>query len=345
MAIQRFPGFIDVHVHLRDPGLTQKEDFYTGSRAAVKGGFTFLLDMPNNPVLTTSAESLAEKVHLSGKGMVDIGFYFGTTGENLNVFSEIDKDPRVFGLKIYCNLTTGNYVVRDATVREKILAAWTSPKPIAVHAEGEMVGEMIQLAIKYDRRLHICHVSQAIEVDAIRRAKKTFPKLSAGVTPHHLFLTADDKKTLGNNARMKPELGTQNDQDALWEGLRDGTIDVVESDHAPHTIDEKKNDPPPFGVPGLETTLGLLWKAVHAQKIKRADVIKFLYDNPKKLFSIPTQLDTYIELDPDKPYSIGADGYETKCGWSPFNSWEAYGKVQTVVYKGNLIFSDGKFTG
>jgi carbamoyl-phosphate synthase/aspartate carbamoyltransferase/dihydroorotase len=207
-----------------------------------------------------------------------------------------------------------------------------------------MVEEMIQLAIKYDRRLHICHVSQAIEVNAIKNAKRKFSKLSAGVTPHHLYLTEKDRTTLGNNARMKPELGMQKDQDALWEGLRDGTLDLVESDHAPHTIDEKKNEPPPFGVPGLETTLGLLWKAVHDKKIQSQDIRRWLYDNPKKLFSIPDQPQTFVELDPDRPFTIGENGYETKCGWSPFDGWEAYGQVQTVVYRGKKIISAGKFT-
>lgn len=344
MPLQQFPGLIDVHVHLRDPGLTHKEDFYTGSRAALKGGFTFMLDMPNNPVLTTSVESLNEKIHLSSKSLIDVGFYFGTTGENTHVFSEIDTDPHIYGLKIYCNLTTGNYVVRDAAVREKIIAAWTSKKPIAVHAEGEMVAEMIDLAIKYDRRMHICHVARHIEVEAIRSAKRRFGKLSAGVTPHHLFLTNADKNRLGSYACMKPELGNMQDQNALWDGLCDGTIDMVESDHAPHTVAEKKHDTPPFGVPGLETTLGLLWKAVHDKKIKSQDILRWLYDNPKELFSIPDQPQTYLELDPDRPYQIGENGYETKCGWSPFDGWEAYGQVQTLIYLGNTIISAGKFT-
>lgn len=138
---------------------------------------------------------------------------------------------------------------------------------------------------------------------------------------------------------MKPPLGTKKDQDALWQGLSDGTIDLVESDHAPHTKEEKLAEKPTFGVPGLETTLGLLFKAVRDRRITEKDVIRLLYDNPKRIFNISEQKNTYIELDPTKSYIVGDDGYQTKCGWSPFDKWQVYGKVERVTLHGKQIMS------
>jgi carbamoyl-phosphate synthase/aspartate carbamoyltransferase/dihydroorotase len=340
---KRLPGLIDIHVHLREPGATQKEDFYTASRAAIKGGFTYLLDMPNNPIPTFSPQALEEKIQLSKKALCDIGFHYGTDGKNLETFKTAWENPYVFGLKVYCNETTGGYMVSDSDVLDAIFSAWDCPKPILVHAEGNMLPKVIAIAKKYERRLHICHVSTEEDIRIIRQEKMGYDKLTAGVCPHHLFLTTKDEAMLGNFALVKPLLGSVQDQMALWDGLKDGTIDLVESDHAPHTIEEKKSNNPPYGMPGLETTLGLLFKAVDEAKLTEEDIKKFLYDNPKKIFSIPDQEDTYIECDPDELYKIGEGGYESKCGWSPFAGWEAYGRVSTVVVKGKTVYEEGRF--
>ncbi len=342
MALKKYPGFIDIHVHLREPGATQKEDFRTGSRAAIAGGFTFIIDMPNNPLPTFSLKRVEEKISLSKKAVCAVGFHFGTNGKNLDSFKAAFSHPKVFGLKVYCNHTTGDFLIDDPRVLEAIFAAWQSPKPIMVHAEGKKIEECIALAKKYNSRLHICHISQKQEVEMVRKAKKRKLKITAGVTPHHLFLIAADGVKLGPFAMMKPPLGLKKNQDTLWQGLVDGTIDLVESDHAPHTKQEKLGEKPAFGVPGLETTLGLLFKAAHDKKITEKDVIKLLYDNPKKIFNIPNQKDTYIELDPAKLYHVGKNGYETKCGWSPFDKWQLYGKVENVILHGKKIMNRGK---
>ena len=342
MALKKYPGFIDIHIHLREPGATQKEDFLTGSRAAIAGGFTFIIDMPNNPIPTFSLEALEEKIKLSKKAVCDIGFHFGTNGKNLDSFKVAFSHPRIFGLKIYLNHTTGDFLIDDPKILEKIFVSWESEKPILAHAEGGKIKECITLAKKYNRRLHICHISQKEEVEIVRKAKKEKLKITAGVTPHHLFLIDEDIKKLGPFAMMKPPLGTKKDQDALWQGIMDGTIDLVESDHAPHTKEEKSAEKPAFGVPGLETTLGLLFKAVHDKKITEKDVIKLLFDNPKKIFSIPEQKNTYVELNPEKSYQIGEDGYQTRSGWSPFDKWEVYGKVENVILHGKKIMNRGK---
>jgi dihydroorotase-like cyclic amidohydrolase len=332
MALKKFPGFIDVHVHLREPGATQKEDFLTGSKAAVAGGFTFIIDMPNNPLPTFTLDRIEEKIILSRKAVCEIGFHFGTNGKNLEEFRKAFSHPRVFGLKVFLNHTTGDFLIDDPKVLEEIFSAWESEKPIMVHAERENVDKCIALAEKYGRRLHICHISQKKEVEMVRKAKKKKLKVTAGVTPHHLFLIDKDLEKLGPFAMMKPPLGTKNDQNALWRGINDRTIDIVESDHAPHTKEEKLAAKPAFGVPNLETTLGLLFKAVHDKKLKEADILRLLYDNPKNIFNIPDQKNTYIELNPEKPYIAGENGYQTRCGWSPFDGWELFGKVEHVVF-------------
>jgi dihydroorotase len=331
MALKKYPGFIDVHVHLREPGATQKEDFLTGSKAAVAGGFTFVIDMPNNPLPTFTIERIEEKIRLSKKAVCEIGFHFGTNGKNLDQFKAAFSHPRVFGLKIFLNHTTGDFLLDDPEILDSIFAAWQSEKPIMVHAEGKNVEKCINLAKKYDRHLHICHISQKEEVEMVKKAKKAKLKVTAGVTPHHLFLTTSDVKKLGNFAFVKPPLDPKRNQNALWQGLNDRTIDIVESDHAPHIKQEKLADKPAFGVPNLETTLGLLFRAVRDKKLKEADILRLLYETPRKIFNIPEQKNTFITLDPEKPYIAGENGYQTKCNWSPFDGWQLFGKVESVV--------------
>ncbi len=341
---QQFPGFIDIHVHLRDPGSTQKEDFLTGSKAAVKGGFTYILDMPNNPTPTFSPEALQDKIERSKKvAICDIGFHYGTDGTNLSTFEQVWDNPSVFGLKIYCNETTGKYMVSSQETLDAIFNAWESSKPILVHAEGSMLPIVLSLAKKYSRFIHVCHVSTQEDVEIIRSSKLTYKNITAGVCPHHLYLTMKDEALLGNFALMKPPLGSAQDQMALWQALKDGTIDLIESDHAPHTKEEKKSETPTYGVPGLESTLGLLMRSVDEGKLSQDEVKKFIYDNPKRIFSIPEQSDTYIECDPNEPFKIGMGGYESKCGWSPFEGWDVYGKIMKVVIHGKVVYEEGSF--
>jgi len=343
MSLERILGLIDVHVHLREPGATHKEDFYTGSRAAITGGFTFILDMPNNAVPILTKKLLEEKINLAKqKALCDMGFYFGTNGKNTEEFEKVINMPEVFGLKLYCNHTTGEMLVEEADLLEKIFIDWKSEKSILVHAEGPQLKTVLALAEKHNKKLHVCHITQKVEVEMVRQAKIKKIRVTAGVCPHHLSFTEDAVLTMKGYAMMKPPLGTQLDQEALWGGLNDGTIDVVETDHAPHTKKEKEKDPPAFGVPGLETALGVLYKAVKDKKIKKEDVVKFLYTNPKKIFNIPDQADTYVELDPDLAYTVGEFGYETKCNWSLFEGMTLFGKPQTVVVRGKKVLNQGK---
>jgi len=318
MALTSWPGLIDIHVHLREPGATHKEDFRSGSKAARAGGFTYILDMPNNPLPTITAERLQEKIRLAKKAVCQIGFHFGTNGHNLAEFKKVWGRPEVFGLKVYCNHTTGEMLIEDKKLLAAVFRAWQSTKPILVHAEGEQLKMAIALTKKFKRRLHVCHISLKEEVMMVRRAKKEGLKITSGVTPHHLWLKA--------GAIMKPPLNTAVDKRALWNGLQDGTIDIVESDHAPHLKEEQK-----FGVPGLETTLGLMLLGIKQNQCTLTQVKTWLYNNPKKLFKIPDQK-FKIEFDPDKQWIVEEKNLKTKCAWSPFKGWQLYGKVKETSY-------------
>jgi dihydroorotase-like cyclic amidohydrolase len=342
MAVKRFPGFIDVHVHLREPGATQKEDFLTGSRAAVKGGFTFVVDMPNNAEPTISIERLDEKAELSKKAICDIGFHYGTNGKNTETFKDAAARPEVYGLKLYCNHTTGEMLVEDLSLLEGVYAAWPSEKPILVHAEGVQLAGAIGLAALYGKRLHVCHITQKVEVELVREAKKRKHQVTAGVCPHHLYLTGEARESMGAFALMKPPLGTKEDMEALWKGLADETIDIVETDHAPHTRAEKESEKPPFGVPGLETAAGLLFKAVADKRVTEARLITALHEYPKKIFNIPDQPDTYTEIDTEKVWTVGENGYESKADWSPFAGWKLPGSIEKVVVRGKTLLDGGR---
>ncbi len=339
MTLQRFPGLIDIHTHLRDPGATHKEDFATAGRAAIAGGFTYICDMPNNPSHPTiSVDRLDEKYTLSKKKSVcDIGFHFGSTGDNLDTFPEVMSRPYVYGLKLYCGHTTGDLLLSDEKKLDAIFAAWHSEKPILMHAEGHMVDLGIDLSKTYNRRIHICHIANCEDLEKIREAKQKKLQITTGVTPHHLFLSATEGQKLNGYGLVKPPLVDEDTQHELWAALRDGSIDLVESDHAPHTREEKESGTQYFGMPGLETTLGLMLLGVQQGKLRIDDVISLLYDAPKRIFSIPTQSDTFIECDPSRPYVVGKEGYQTKCAWSPFDGWELYGKVMNVVLYGKQI--------
>lgn len=336
MKLLKLPGLIDCHVHLRDPGATQKEDFQTGSKAALAGGFTQILDMPNNPVPTTTLTSLSQKISLAKqKALCDIFFYLGADQDNSAEFAKCES--LVKGLKIYMNSTTGPLLIEKQEVLEKIFQYWNKDKPILVHAEDETVNKVLDLVETFRKKVHFCHVSLQSELEAIIKAKKKNLPITCEATPHHLFLTEKDVKKLGPLALMKPILRTQKDQDFLWKNLN--WIDCIGSDHAPHTIAEKNSDKPPFGVPGLETTLALLMS-----KISIADIKLRLYDNPKRIFNLETQENTYIEIDPKLDWEIKNENLYTKCGWSPFNGFKVKGKVINVVFKGKKIFENCKFT-
>ncbi len=334
----KLPGLIDIHVHLRDPEQTYKEDFFTGTSAAVSGGFAYIFDMPNNKKPIFTLKALKEKINLvKKKAVCDIGFYFGSIGDNLDEFKKVKN--LVFGLKLYLDQTTGNFLV-DKKKLKNIFQTWNDSKPILLHAEGESVNQVLKIVEETGQRVHFCHVGLTDDLKKIISAKKKQLPVTVGVTPHYLFLTKNDVKNLGSFGLMKPPLGTRKDQNYLWKNLK--YIDFVESDHAPHTIEEKKSATPPFGVPGLETTLSLLLTAVSEKKLTMKRLIELCYENPKKIFNIITDKNTYVEIDEREEYIIDNKKLFTKCGWSPFNGWKVKGRVKRVFIRGKKVYDNGR---
>src|SRR6185369_9320722 len=196
------PGLIDPHVHLRTPGQTHKEDFATGTLAALAGGFTTIIDMPNNVDPITTLEKLKEKQGIAAETtFCDIGFHFGSLGGNSDEFSKVQND--VLGLKIYLNQTTGNYIVTPE-IFANICKAWPVGKPILVHAEQDVLEEILKIGNETKQRIHVCHISSEKELQIIMDAKSKGYKVTCGVTPHHLFLTETDGEKLGSFGKMKP---------------------------------------------------------------------------------------------------------------------------------------------
>ncbi len=338
-SLIKLPGLVDLHVHLRDPGQTHKEDFYTGTSAALAGGYTAVFDMPNNATPVTSFEALEAKISSAKKQIVcDVGLYFGSLGDNLNEFDKI-RD-KVSGLKLYLNMTTGQYLLDHSKLADTY-AAWDCPKPILVHAEDEggMLGAVIEVVKQTKQPTHICHLSQASELKQIIAAKDQGLPITCGATPHHLFLTDQDAVRLGAFGHMKPILKPQTDVDFLWQNL--DAIDVVESDHAPHQRAEKESDVPPFGVPGLETTLPLLLQAEREGRISRNDIIAKCHSTPLRILGLAEEPATYIEVSLEE-YEIKDADLKTKCGWSPFVEGIVYGRIENVYLRGQEVYAKGQ---
>ncbi|SRR5260221_55703 len=333
----RLPGLIDPHVHFRTPGQEYKEDFLTGTSAALAGGYTTIIDMPNNLQPVTTLQKLEEKEKIAQKQIIcDVGFYFGSLGENLHEFPNVQD--KVLGLKMYLNQTTGNFVV-DTKIFQRVCESWPVGKPILVHAEENILPNILEIAYQTNQKLHVCHVSSRIELQTIITAKEKGYKVTCGVTPHHLFLSEEDEQKLGPFGRMRPPLRSKKDVEFLWSHL--DNIDIIESDHAPHTKEEKLSDKSPFGVPGLETTLPLLLTAVSQGKLTIVDIQRLCSDNPSKIFGIQQDENTKIEIDENEEWTIKNENLFTKCKWSPFDGWKVKGRVEKVVLRGSVVFEKG----
>ena len=329
------PGLIDSHVHFRTPGQSHKEDFTTGTEAAIAGGYTVVLDMPNNLEPITTFERLQTKKKIAKKQIIsDIGFYFGSLGDNLDEFEKIHQE--VFGLKLYLNKTTGNFIINKENLL-RIYDAWPRSLPILVHAEEDVIDLVIDICKKTKKKTHICHVTSKYELSAVINAKKKGFPITCGVTPHHLFLSKKDLKKLGPFGLVKPPI-KKADKDFLWDNLK--YIDVIESDHAPHTKSEKRSAEPPFGMPELETTLGLLLRAVSQDCLSVKDIKRLCHGGPSKIFGI--RQNSKIIIDENEEWIVRGKELFTKCKWSPFEGWKLKGRVKKVYIRNKLVFESGK---
>ena len=338
------PGFIDVHVHMREPGLTHKEDFLTGTMAAAKGGITTILDMPNTIPPTTTIEALEEKRKLAAKSIVNYGFNFGAALDNI---SDVKKAKNIAAVKLYMDITTGAMKVEDYDAIKEIFKA---SKITIIHSEDINVKNAVDILIKnkIKNKLHVAHVSSAKELQyAKNNAIKN--QVTVEVTPHHLFMTEKDIQNLGAFAEMKPRLKTEQDQKALWHGIYNRMVDVIATDHAPHLKEEKEMANYPFGVPGLETMLPLLLDAFNNNKITIQKIIQLCCENPARIFKIKNKgllkegfdADLVI-VDLNKRQAVRNDDLLTKCRWSPFEGKILKGWPVTTIVNGNVVYNDGE---
>lgn len=369
------PGVIDDQVHFREPGLTHKEDLHTATRACAKGGVTSFLEMPNTRPNTTSCERLSEKLETaSGKCLVNYGFYIGATPHNLDELKAATRTP---GIKIFIGSSTGDLLVDEQSALERIFAETTLP--ICAHCEDEATvransqrlnggtshedhsrirdeaaaviatKRTLELARRHKHRFHLLHVSTAAEAELLR-----YPQglITAEVCPHHLYFNTDDYERLGSLIQVNPSIKTVADNEGLWQALKDGRIQVIATDHAPHTLEEKRQPYPqsPSGMPAVENSLAFMLECVNAGICSIESVVHWMCDAPARVWDLVNKgriAEGYdadlVLIDLTKKQTIRNENQQTKCRWSAWDGITFQGwPVRTLVH-GQTVFCDGKF--
>lgn len=369
------PGVIDPQVHFREPGLEHKEDLFTASCACARGGVTSFLEMPNTRPLTTTQETLDDKLaRAAQKCLVNYGFFMGATAENLPDL--LSAHPSC-GIKIFMGSAHGALLVPTEAELEPIFAQGS--RLIAVHAEDQAriierrklfagisdpaVHSQIQdeeaaliatklalkLSKKYQRRLHILHLSTGIEADLLRQEKPTW--VTAEVTPQHLVLTTAEYARIGTLAQMNPPLRSADNLDVLWQALLDGVIDFIATDHAPHTLAEKAQPYPqsPSGMPGVETSLAVMLTQAKQGRCTVAQVAHWMskavadaYLIPNKGVIAPGYDGDLVLVDLENYKPVLRAELQTKCGWSPFEGQNLTGWPQVTIVGGQIVYERGQ---
>ncbi|SNR53422.1 dihydroorotase [Lutibacter flavus] len=379
------PGAIDDQVHFREPGLTHKATIETESRAAVAGGITSFIEMPNTSPQATTQELLEEKFGRASKtSYANYSFMFGGTNDNLEEL--LKTNPKnVAGIKLFLGSSTGNMLVDDEVVLEKIFSS--TKMLIAVHCEDEATikknletylkeygddipielhpkirseeacylssSKAIELAKKTGARLHVFHISTEKETKLFSNKLPIEKKqITAEVCVHHLLFDERDYKTKGTLIKWNPAVKTEQDKEGLWKALLDDRIDVIATDHAPHTLEEKKQvyTKAPSGGPLVQHAIPAMLKAHSQGKISVEKIVEKMCHNPAKLFHIEKRgfikKGYYADLvlvDIASPWTVKKDNILYKCGWSPFEGTTFYSKITHTFVNGNLIYNNGKF--
>lgn len=374
------PGLIDVHVHLRDLELAYKEDFFTGTCAAAAGGFTTVLDMPNTQPPTNTPDRLREKVQRAmDRVVVNVGFYaaFPSRPEH---FAEMAGNGAVAFKVNLCHPATELDVYQDTVLLKAFQQAKGANRPVAVHAEegdvvrraeevfrssgkasldyylkahspereARAVRRVLNLAGQTGLQLHFCHISSA---SSLSRLKEAGSKITCEVTPHHLFLTTEDLHALGGIGLMDPPLRSRLTMSKLWRALKEGQIDIIASDHAPHSLEEKQRenvwDVPP-GVPGLETMLPLMLTQVNRGSVSWRRLIQLLATKPAEVFHLRRSslqegnAADLVIVDADREYTVDSSKFHSKAKYSPFDGWRVQGKPIKTFVNGQLVMDEGE---
>jgi dihydroorotase len=378
------PGAIDDQVHFREPGLTYKGDIESESRAAIAGGITSFIEQPNTVPNAVTQEILEQKYQIAAdKSFANYSFMMGATNDNLE--EVLKTNPKnVAGIKIFLGSSTGNMLVDNEAVLEKIFS--NTKMLIAVHCEDETTiknnleqfksefgkdvpitahhlirseeacylssSKAIALAKKTGARLHVFHLSTASEMDLFTNKIPLEEKqITAEVCIHHLWFTSDDYAIKGNFIKWNPAIKTIKDQNALWEALLDDRIDVIATDHAPHTFEEKSQSylEAPSGGPLVQHAIVAMFEKMHEGKISVAKIVEKMAHNPAKIFKIEKRgfikVGYYADLtivNPNLPWSVSKENILAKCGWSPFEGFTFKSRITHTFVNGQLVYSNFK---
>jgi len=379
------PGLIDSHVHLRDQELAYREDFTTGTAAAAAGGVTTVIDMPNNQPLTMDSRSLRERMQVAEKRILVNVAFNSAFPRGTNEVNRIVREGAV-GFKLYLLQQIGGISIDDDNaLRHAFKAIAETGVPIAVHAEDKAMLEaikkkmqsagrngaeafleahpleaevkaiqhVVELAKNSGARVHICHVSSAAGLKTVQKARQRDLKITCEITPHHLLLTSQNLKKEGNLALTIPPLRSKADTgEAFWKALKQGSVDTIASDHAPHSIEEKTAqsiwDVKP-GISGLETMLPLMLTEVNRNHLTIPELIRLTSERPAELFRIEGRgkisegcYADVVVVDMNREYKIDASKFHSKAKFSPFDGWKVKGKPVKTFVNGQLMMDEGE---
>jgi len=371
------PGIIDTQTHFREPGSTDVEDLESGSRAAVLGGVTSLFEMPNTNPPTSNLVEFDKKLQLAKNRMhSNYAFYFGATPDNIEQLSKLKDVEGCCGVKLFAGSSTGKLLVDKEADIEKVIS--NSDRVVSIHSEDEEIlnlrkkfikegdvhshpewrntecaisstRRVVKIAERYNKKIHVLHVTTKEEVDFLAMHKKN---VTFEITPQHLTLYAPDcYDKLGTYAQMNPPLRTKEHYDRLWVAIKNNIVDVLGSDHAPHSKENKNKNYPntPSGMPGVQTIFPIMLDHVNNGKLTLEQLIKLMCENPCKIFGIKNKgylkegYDADLTIaDMDKEVTIKDEMIASKCGWTPFNNFKVKGFPVGTIVNGNLVMSNGK---
>ena len=371
------PGIIDTQTHFREPGSTDVEDLESGSRAAVLGGVTSLFEMPNTNPPTSNLVEFDKKLQLAKNRMhSNYAFYFGATPDNIEQLSKLKDVEGCCGVKLFAGSSTGKLLVDKEADIEKVIS--NSDRVVSIHSEDEEIlnlrkkfikegdvqshpewrntecaisstRRVVKIAERYNKKIHVLHVTTKEEVDFLAMHKKN---VTFEITPQHLTLYAPDcYDKLGTYAQMNPPLRTKEHYDRLWVAIKNNIVDVLGSDHAPHSKENKSKNYPntPSGMPGVQTIFPVMLDHVNNGKLTLEQLIKLMCENPCKIFGIKNKgylkegYDADLTIaDMDKEVTIKDEMIASKCGWTPFNNHKVKGFPVGTIVNGNLVMSNGK---
>lgn len=383
-GLHLLPGCIDDQVHFREPGLTYKGDIASESRAAVAGGITSFMEMPNTVPNTLTQDLLEDKYQLGAqKSLANYSFYMGVSNDNLHEVLQTDQ-KNVCGVKVFMGSSTGNMLVDNPKTLERLFTE--SPMLIAAHCEDEatikenlkhykqLVGDNIpvrshprirsaeacyisssmavQLAKKHQTRLHVLHISTAREIPLFKsELLLADKKITAEACVHHLWFSEEDYATKGNLIKWNPAIKKTADRDAILQAVLDGTIDVIATDHAPHTFEEKEKSylEAPSGGPLVQHALPAMLELVHQQKLSVEQVVEKMAHNPAICFQVEKRgfiREGYwadlVLVNMNAPWEVSKENILYKCGWSPFEGQTFQSEITHTIVSGNLVWADGK---